>query len=69
MLCVANVLLISAIWWLTRRVQRALADAETRVAIQAWHLRLMVPEEARHAVRAPTVRSGRVTLEKLPVDP
>ncbi|MBL0198483.1 MAG: serine/threonine protein kinase [Myxococcales bacterium] len=69
MLCVANLLLISAIWWLTRRVQRALADAETRVAIQAWHLRLMVPEEARHAVRAPTVRSGRVTLEKLPVDP
>lgn len=66
MLCVANALLISAIWWLTRRVQRALADAETRVAIQSWHLRLMVPEEARHAVRAPTVRSGRVTIEKLP---
>ncbi len=65
-LALANSVIIAAIWWLTRRVQRALADAELRVVIQAWHLRLMVPEEARHAVKAPTVISGRVKLERLP---
>ncbi len=65
-LVVSNVVIIASIWRLTRRLQRALADAETRVLIQAWHLRLMVPEEARHAVRAPTVTEGHVTLEHLP---
>jgi len=62
----ANLVVIASIWRLTQRIRRALADAETQVAIQSWHLRLMVPEEARHAVRAPTVRGGKVTLEKLP---
>lgn len=62
----ANLMVIASIWRLTQRIRRALADAETQVAIQSWHLRLMVPEEARHAVRAPTVKGGKVTLEKLP---
>jgi hypothetical protein len=63
---IANVIVMTSIWKLARRVQGALADAETRVAIQSWHLRLMVPEEARHAVRSPTVNQGRVELELLP---
>lgn len=63
---IANVIVMASIWRLARRVQAALADAETRVAIQSWHLRLMVPEEARHAVRSPTVHQGRVELELLP---
>ncbi len=65
-LLVANVVIIGSIWRLTRRLQRALADAEIRVVIQSWHLRLMVPEEARHAVRAPTVKEGKVTLQQIP---
>lgn len=56
LLLVANVFVIASVWRLTRRIQRALADAEGRVAVHGWHLRLMVPEEARHAVRTPTVR-------------
>lgn len=45
-----SVLLVSA-WVVVRRTGNALADAEEKLAIQAWQLRQLVPERTRHSVK------------------
>ncbi|MDC3960221.1 serine/threonine-protein kinase [Polyangium jinanense] len=52
-LTVGNVFLIVAPSVIMGRVQLALREAEMRSAMQAWHLRQLLPEEARSATPPP----------------
>ncbi|MDI1484721.1 serine/threonine-protein kinase [Polyangium sp. y55x31] len=52
-LTLANVFLIVAPSVIMGRVQLALREAEMRSAMQAWHLRQLLPEEARSATPPP----------------
>ena len=52
-LIVANVFLIVAPSLILGRVQLALREAEMRSAMQAWHLRQLLPDEAKSATPPP----------------
>lgn len=65
-LFLVNVLIMALALKQARRTRDAMEDAQTRLNIQTWHLGLMVPAEARHAVREANVKDGQVFLEPSP---
>ena len=50
LLTVPGSLLLLVAGWGIRRVKKALTEVEEKLAVQAWQLRQLVPEHARHRV-------------------
>ena len=49
-LTLTSTALLYAAWWVIQQVVNALKEADERLCLQAWQLRQLVPEQARHRV-------------------